>query len=118
MPKVNQTYKLPDGRMLGYDDHGPPSGKPIFFFHGTPGTRLNWYLFGSEELMQKLNIRIISLDRPGLGLSDFHAGRQFCDWPGDVIALADTLLYEFPEVVEEWRGILAELQRLLESKSQ
>jgi hypothetical protein len=36
----------------------------------------------------------------------------------DVIALADTLLYEFPEVVEEWRGILAELQRLLESKSQ
>jgi pimeloyl-ACP methyl ester carboxylesterase len=91
MPKVNQIYKLPDGRMLGYDDHGPPSGKPIFFFHGTPGTRLNWYLFGSEELTQKLNIRIISLDRPGLGLSDFHSGRQFCDLPGDVIALADAL---------------------------
>jgi pimeloyl-ACP methyl ester carboxylesterase len=90
-PKVNQTFKLPDGRILGYDDHGPPNGKPVFFFHGTPGTRLNWYLFGSEELTQKLNIRIISLDRPGLGLSDFHAGRQFCDWPGDVISLADAL---------------------------
>jgi hypothetical protein len=36
----------------------------------------------------------------------------------DVIALADTLLYEFPEVVEEWRCILAELQRLLETESQ
>ena len=35
----------------------------------------------------------------------------------DVIALADTLLYEFPEVVEEWRGILDELQRLLEKKN-
>jgi len=35
----------------------------------------------------------------------------------DVIALADTLLYEFPEVVEEWRGILNELQRLLEKKN-
>jgi hypothetical protein len=35
----------------------------------------------------------------------------------DVIALADTLLYEFPEVVKEWRCILAELQRLLK-KSQ
>ncbi len=35
----------------------------------------------------------------------------------DVISLADTLLYEFPEVVEEWRCILAELQRLLERKS-
>jgi hypothetical protein len=31
----------------------------------------------------------------------------------DVTSLADTLLYEFPEVVEEWRSILAELQRLL-----
>jgi hypothetical protein len=36
----------------------------------------------------------------------------------DVIALADTLLYEFPEVVKEWRCILAELQRLLDKKSQ
>jgi hypothetical protein len=35
----------------------------------------------------------------------------------DVIALADTLLYEFPEVVQEWRGILNELQRLLEKKN-
>jgi hypothetical protein len=35
----------------------------------------------------------------------------------DVISLADTLLYEFPEVVEEWRGILNELQRLLEKKN-
>jgi len=96
MPKVNRTYKLPDGRMLGYDDHGPPSGAPIFFFHGTPGTRLNWYLFGSEELAQKLNIRVIALERPGLGLSNFQTGRQFYDWPGDVIALADALeFYSF-----------------------
>ncbi|MHC4102742.1 MAG: hypothetical protein ACYSW1_17880, partial [Planctomycetota bacterium] len=35
----------------------------------------------------------------------------------DVIALADTLLYEFPEVVEEWRRILNELQCLLEKKN-
>ncbi len=29
---------------------------------------------------------------------------------GNVIELADTLLYEFPPIVEEWRGLLAELQ--------
>ena len=29
----------------------------------------------------------------------------------DLIGLSDTLLYEFPQVVEEWRGILADLQR-------
>jgi hypothetical protein len=31
----------------------------------------------------------------------------------DDIALADTLLYELPEVVEEWRCVLEELQRRL-----
>ena len=29
----------------------------------------------------------------------------------DHVSLADTLLYEFPEVIKEWRGMLAELQR-------
>jgi hypothetical protein len=32
----------------------------------------------------------------------------------DQISLADTLLYEFPEVVTEWRAILAELRQRLE----
>ncbi len=32
---------------------------------------------------------------------------------GDEIGLADALLYEFPTVIEEWRGVLAELQRRL-----
>jgi hypothetical protein len=36
---------------------------------------------------------------------------------GDVIALSDTLLYEFPAVIQEWRGILQELQHNLERKS-
>ena len=31
----------------------------------------------------------------------------------DLIGLSDTLLYEFPQVVEEWRGILADLRRCI-----
>ncbi len=34
----------------------------------------------------------------------------------DPVGLADELLYEFPAVVEEWRGILANLQRSAETQ--
>ena len=33
----------------------------------------------------------------------------------DQISLADTLLYEFPEVVAEWQTVLSELERLVEA---
>lgn len=36
----------------------------------------------------------------------------------DQIGLADTLLYEFPEVVQEWRDILDALQRRIDPKNQ
>jgi pimeloyl-ACP methyl ester carboxylesterase len=36
-------------------------------------------------------VRLIALDRPGMGLSDFQPGRTFVDWPADVIQLAEAL---------------------------
>ena len=35
----------------------------------------------------------------------------------DQIGLADNLLYEFPEVVDEWRSILTHLERLVKEQS-
>ena len=32
------TVTLPDGRTLEYADLGDPAGRPVLFFHGTPGT--------------------------------------------------------------------------------
>ena len=34
------SITLPDGRQLGYAEYGNPEGKPIFYFHGFPGSRL------------------------------------------------------------------------------
>jgi pimeloyl-ACP methyl ester carboxylesterase len=48
-------------------------------------------MFGNEQLTTELHLRFISLDRPGMGLSDFQPARRFGDWPADVIALADRL---------------------------
>jgi pimeloyl-ACP methyl ester carboxylesterase len=81
----------PPGQVLFHLTHGPPNSSTIFYFHGSPSSRLEWNLFASEGLAEKLNIRVIAPDRPGLGLSDFQPGRRIGDWPADVIALADDL---------------------------
>ena len=91
MSKTDRQLRLPTGRLLGYDEHGAVDGTPIFYFHGSPSTRLEWHLFGSDALARKLKVRIIVPDRPGLGRSDFQPGRRISDWPADVIALADRL---------------------------
>lgn len=86
---AGQTIKLSDGRTLAYLDIGDPEGRPLFYFHGGPGSRLEGLLF--DELNQQLGIRMIAPDRPGFGLSDFQKDRTYLDWPDDVRELADHL---------------------------
>lgn len=86
---TQKTITLRDRRSLGYAEYGDPKGKPVFHFHGHPGSRLQTKLIA--EVAVKLGIRIIGIDRPGMGLSDFKPGRQILDWPDDVVQLADAL---------------------------
>ena len=80
---------LPDGRRLAYAEFGIPDGKPVFYFHGSNGSRLERH--PDESIAASLGIRIITIDRPGHGLSDYQPRRKLLDWPGDVEALADSL---------------------------
>jgi pimeloyl-ACP methyl ester carboxylesterase len=91
MPKLNQQFRLPGGGRLGYDEYGPSVGKPLFYFHGSPSARLEFNLFGDEALLQLLNVHLIAVDRPGMGLSDFQPTRSLLDWPKNVLALADAM---------------------------
>jgi pimeloyl-ACP methyl ester carboxylesterase len=90
--KTNQTLTLKDGRMLGFAEYGDPQGKPIFEFHGNPSSRLGSELF--DEAAKNMGIRIIGIDRPGMGLSDYKPHRRLLDWPDDVLELADALGFE------------------------
>ncbi len=80
---------LPDGRTLGFAFYGAPRGKPIFYFHGFPGSRLEARF--AHDLGLAHGGRIIAVDRPGYGLSDFMPWRTILDWPRDVLQLADAL---------------------------
>jgi pimeloyl-ACP methyl ester carboxylesterase len=44
-----------------------------------------------EEPSKRLGVRIIVIERPGFGLSDFQPGRWLLDWPVDVLAFADLM---------------------------
>jgi pimeloyl-ACP methyl ester carboxylesterase len=84
-----RTIHLSDGRLLGYAEYGDPIGKPVFHFNGYPGARLEAQLISDAAV--RTGVRLIGIDRPGMGLSDFQPGRQILDWPDDVIELADAL---------------------------
>ena len=86
---IDQTLKLKDGRTLGYIDLGNKDGKPLFHFHGFPGSRLEATILADRAIVK--NIRVICIDRPGMGLSDFKENRTLLDWPDDVVELADAL---------------------------
>jgi pimeloyl-ACP methyl ester carboxylesterase len=94
MSKLNQQFQLPDGRRLGYDERGASDGKPLFYFHGSPSARVESNLYVNEELLQSLNIRMIAVDRPGMGLSDFQPHRRMLDFPNDILAIANHLNIE------------------------
>jgi pimeloyl-ACP methyl ester carboxylesterase len=87
LPEGN--IRLRDGRRLAYAEYGDPQGKPIFFFHGTPGSRL--FHHPDASVAASAGARIIAIDRPGFGRSDFKPGRTLLDWPNDVVQLADAL---------------------------
>ncbi len=81
--------QLSDGRHLGYQEYGDREGHPVLFFHGWIGSRLD---FGpNDEIARELGVRVIAVDRPGCGSSDFQQGRRLLDWPLDVSEMADAL---------------------------
>lgn len=80
---------LLDGRMLAYAEYGDLDGEPVFFFHGTPGSRLSGGI--RNDAKADVGARVIAPDRPGFGASDPQPGRGFADWAADVAALADEL---------------------------
>jgi len=87
-PIRDERVRLRDGRALAYAEWGDLHGPPIFFFHGSPLSRL-WC--PDEEATQAAGVRLVAVDRPGVGRSDLQPGRRLADWPPDVAELADAL---------------------------
>ena len=89
-PRMEGTIPLPDGRRLGFAEFGVPHGKPILWFHGTPGARRQ---IPPEARLAALErgVRLIGIDRPGVGDSTAHLYPSFLAWAHDLEAVADRL---------------------------
>jgi pimeloyl-ACP methyl ester carboxylesterase len=82
------TVDLNDGRRLGYAEWGVADGTAVL---GFLGTSLSSLAHLGDEAPRGAGVRLVLVDRPGYGRSDFQPGRALLDWPTDVAELADAL---------------------------
>ena len=85
----DERLTLKDGRTLAWREYGPPDGRPVLRFQGTPGSRMAHH--PHEDSYDKLNARIISFDRPGYGASTRLPGRGIAQIADDGAELLDHL---------------------------
>jgi pimeloyl-ACP methyl ester carboxylesterase len=84
-----RRIRLPSGRHLGVSEFGDPGGWPVFYFHGGLSSRVD--IAFADPFAMRLGVRLIAVDRPGIGLSDPQPRRRLLEWPADVEGLADQL---------------------------
>lgn len=74
---------LADGRTLAWSEWGPPDGATVLF---CTGAGMSGSLGFGAGALGELGVRLVGLDRPGLGRSTAHPGRTLASWADDVAA--------------------------------
>jgi pimeloyl-ACP methyl ester carboxylesterase len=89
-PFVEGTVTVRDGRKLGFAEFGDPHGRAVLWMHGTPGARRQ---IPQEARLAaaELGVRLIGLDRPGVGHSTPHLYSSISDFAADLEQVLDRL---------------------------
>jgi pimeloyl-ACP methyl ester carboxylesterase len=77
-------------RSLSYTIYGDPTGTPLFYFHGLPSSSFELNIPECIQIAERLHARIIVIDRPGIGHSDFWP-YTIAGFPDMVTEVADSL---------------------------
>lgn len=80
---------LQDGRRLAYTEYGERTGYPLFHCHSHGSSRLEAASFHKDA--KQAGFRIIAIDRPGIGLSDFNPNTDHESFAADLTTLAEQL---------------------------
>jgi len=89
-PQLEGRIAVREDRQLGFASFGTPLGHPIFWLHGTPGARRQIPM-EARVIAEEHDLRIIGLDRPGIGSSTPHVYADVLDFATDLEIVADTL---------------------------
>ena len=65
----------------------------MLWFHGSPGARRQVPVAG-RDAAEHLGLRLVCVERPGVGNSTDHAYHQLLDWAADVAVVADHLHHD------------------------
>jgi pimeloyl-ACP methyl ester carboxylesterase len=89
-PALEGTVAVRDGRRLSFAEYGSPRGAAIIWMHGTPGARRQIPV-EARAYADTHGLRIIGVDRPGIGWSSPWLYDRIGDWTGDLELLLDAL---------------------------
>jgi pimeloyl-ACP methyl ester carboxylesterase len=81
---------LPDGRSIGVAEYGPARGRPVLWFHGTPGGR-HQIPEALRASVHERDVRLVVVERPGYGDSTQHLHRNIREFSTDIEHLVDAL---------------------------
>ncbi|MCV7298644.1 alpha/beta hydrolase [Mycobacterium barrassiae] len=89
-PKLEGNIAVGDDRQIGFAEFGDPQGRAIFWLHGTPGARRQIPM-EARVYAEQHRIRLIGVDRPGIGSSTPHSYDTVVAFADDLRTMADTL---------------------------
>jgi pimeloyl-ACP methyl ester carboxylesterase len=89
-PALEGTVAVRDDRRLSFAEYGSTRGPAIVWMHGTPGARRQIPL-EARTYAEQHGLRIVGIDRPGIGSSTPHLYPDVLDWTRDLEILLDTL---------------------------
>jgi pimeloyl-ACP methyl ester carboxylesterase len=89
-PLVEGTVTVTDGRRLGFAEFGDPHGRAVLWMHGTPGARRQ-IPQAARLAAAELGVRLIGIDRPGVGHSTPHLYDRIAGFAGDIEDVLDRL---------------------------
>ena len=97
-PALEGTVAVRGDRRLSFAEYGSRRGPAIVWMHGTPGARRQIPL-EAREYADRVGLRIIGLDRPGIGSSTPYLYPNILDWTQDLELLLDTLAIDTVRVI-------------------
>lgn len=97
-PALEGTVAVRDDRRLSFAEYGSPRGPAIVWMHGTPGARRQ-IPFEARLYAEEHGLRIIGVDRPGIGSSTRHLYDSVVDWTADLALLLDALAIDTARII-------------------